>query len=101
MAMRMKQSARPLLGTMVVLRPHDVDEATFAAASRAAFARVADIHDAMSFHDAHSDLQSLARARPRDVVAIAKDTAAALHAALGMERASDGAFNACCAPELV
>jgi thiamine biosynthesis lipoprotein len=93
--------AKPLLGTLVSISTPQADEACFTRASDVAFARIAAIHEAMSFHEAGSDLRVLARARRGDIVRVNPDTQAVLRMALQLEAASAGAFNACCAQTLV
>ena len=95
--------AQPLLGTLVSI---EVDEAPASSAAieqavNQAFARVAAIHGAMSFHETTSDVRALARARAGELVAVAADTRAVLALAQRLEDESDGAFNACCAATLV
>ena len=92
--------AKPLLGTLVSIDVDGVDEARFIAASDRAFARMAAIHAAMSFHEAGSDLRALARARSGVTLPLHVDTCAVLRLALAFETQSGGAFNACCAATL-
>ena len=92
--------AKPLLGTLVSIETVDAgDEADTAIAQ--AFARVDALHRAMSFHEAGSDLRRLARSRPGERVEVTPGTHAVLALALQLEQRSGGAFNACCAAELV
>ena len=93
--------AKPLLGTLVSIDVDGVDEARFIEASDRAFARVAAIHAAMSFHEAGSDLRAMARARTGDTLPLHAETCAVLQLALAFETQSGGAFNACCAATLV
>jgi thiamine biosynthesis lipoprotein len=93
--------AKPSLGTLVVIEAPDLDEALFAGASDAAFARIASVHAVMSFHEADSDLRALARAAGGAVLRVHGDTHAVLRLALQLEAESGGAFNACCAATLV
>jgi len=93
--------AKPLLGTLVSIDVGNVDEAHFIGASDLAFARIAAIHAAMSFHEAGSDLRALARARAGDTLLLHADTCAVLRLALAFEAQSGAAFNACCAATLV
>nr|WP_276597444.1 FAD:protein FMN transferase [Pelomonas aquatica] len=89
-----------MLGTLVdieVQAPADVAEPALALA----FRRVAEVHAAMSFHDAASDLRRVARAAAGTVLRVAPDTHAVLALALRLEAGSDGAFNPCCAAALV
>jgi thiamine biosynthesis lipoprotein len=93
--------AKPLLGTLVSIDVDGVDEALFIEASDRAFAHIAAIHAAMSFHEAGSDLRALARARAGDTLPLHADTCVVLQLALAFETRSGGAFNACCAATLV
>ena len=92
--------AQALLGTVVAI---DVGAAPEQAepALAAAFRRIADIHAAMSFHQAGSDLGRIARTAPGLTLQLSADTHAVLALALQLEIASDAAFNACCAVPLV
>ena len=93
--------AKPGLGTLVTIEAGGVDEARFVHASDLAFARIASIHAAMSFHETDSDLRRLARARTGQTLQLHEDTWAVLDLALAFEAHSAGAFNACCAATLV
>ena len=114
--------ARPLLGTMVMLRlqADGAGEGAGArdgqadvqggggdavshldAAADAAFAAIADVHRLMSFHDPASDVRRLARARPGERVHVARATAAVLARAQAWARASGGAFDAGCGARAV
>jgi len=93
--------AKPWLGTLVSIDVDGVDEARFTEASDRAFARIAAIHAAMSFHEASSDLRAMARARTGDTLPLHAETCAVLQLALAFETQSGGAFNACCAVTLV
>jgi FAD:protein FMN transferase len=93
--------AKPMLGTIVALRLHGVDRETFERATASAFARVATVHAAMSFHDPASDLRALARAVAGSIVCVRLETWNVLQAALEIEARTGGSFNPCCAAELV
>src|SRR5438045_3055273 len=97
----LRRRAQPSLGTLVNIEARCADEALFIAATDAAFARIAVVHTAMSFHEAASDLRALARVRAGTLVRVTADTHAVLRLALQIEQESGGAFNACCADELV
>ena len=86
----MRQRAKPLLGTLVEIRADCADEALFVAATDAAFARVAHIHHVVSFHEASSDLQAIARSDSGERVMVAADTWNVLQLALQMEADSEG-----------
>jgi thiamine biosynthesis lipoprotein len=86
--------AQALLGTLVDIEARalaDVAEPALAAS----FRRVAEVHAAMSFHEAGSDLRRIARAAAGAVLRIAPDTHAVLALAMQLEADSKGAFNAC------
>ena len=97
----MRQRAKPLLGTLVEIRADCADEALFVAATDAAFARVEHIHHVMSFHEAWSDLQAIARCTANEQVVVAADTWNVLQLALEIGLSSEGFFNPTIAPALV
>ena len=97
----MRRRARPLLGTLVEVRAQGASATDFDVAADAAFAAVARVHALMSFHEDGSDLRRLARARAGDRVGVHPHTAAVLARAQRWARASDGAFDAGCAPRAV
>jgi len=96
-----RRRARPLLGTLVEVRARGAGAAAFDVAADAAFDVVAQVHALMSFHDAGSDLRRIARARAGERLAVHPHTAAVLTRAQRWARASDGAFDAGCAPRAV
>ena len=77
------------------------DDDAFLRATDLAFAEVAEVHRAMSFHDAGSDLRTLARAAAGAVLQLSPHTWRVLSLALEMEARSAGVFNATVAPALV
>jgi FAD:protein FMN transferase len=81
--------------------PHDTSDADFLRATDAAFARVAQVHALMSFHDAGSDLRAIARTSAGAALRVSADTCAVLRQSLALEVSSDGLFNVCVAPQLV
>jgi FAD:protein FMN transferase len=97
----MRKRAKPLLGTLVEIRADCDSESSFIAVTDAAFSRVEAIHRAMSFHEATSDLQAVARARVGECVQVTVDTWNVLTLALRIERDSHGLFNPTIAPTLV
>ena len=97
----MLKRAKPLLGTIVEIRADCDDEASFALATDAAFARIERIHRAMSFHEQTSDVQAITRCRAGESVVVNLDTWHVLQLALQIERDSDGVFNPSIAPTLV
>jgi len=97
----MHRRARPLLGTLVEVRAQAASATAFDGAADAAFDAVAQVHALMSFHEAASDLRRIARARAGERVGVHPHTAAVLVRAQRWARASDGAFDAGCAPRAV
>ncbi len=97
----MRRRARPLLGTLVEVRAQGASATAFDVAADAAFDAVAQVHALMSFHEAGSDLRRIARARAGERLAVHPHTAAVLLRAQRWARASDGAFDAGCAPRAV
>lgn len=97
----LRKRAKPLLGTVVEIAVHAGDDATFVDATDAAFARMADIHRAMSFHEGTSDLAAIANAEAGAKLRIFSDTWKTLSLAIEIERLSDGLFNPTVAPTLV
>ncbi len=97
----LRKRAKPLLGTLVEVSIQADSEAAWLRATDAAFARIADVQRLMSFHEADSDLRALSRSPAGTVLSINADTWLVLHAALEIETASGGLFNAAVAPELV
>jgi thiamine biosynthesis lipoprotein len=96
-----RRRARPLLGTIVEVRAQGASATAFDVAADAAFDAIAQIHALMSFHEAGSDVRRIARARAGERVAVHRHTAAVLTRAQRWARASDGAFDAGCAPRAV
>lgn len=92
---------RPLLGTYVQIEADDAGDGTAAAAIEAAFARIAAIEAAMSFHHQGSELSRLNRDAHRIPQPVGPDTRRVLEYALELARLSDGAFDPCIAPQLV
>jgi thiamine biosynthesis lipoprotein len=97
----MRRRAQPLLGTLVEVRAQGTSATAFDVAADAAFDAVAQVHALMSFHDAGSDVRRIARARAGERLAVHPHTAAVLTRAQRWARASDGAFDAGCAPRAV
>ncbi|HEY9145894.1 MAG TPA: FAD:protein FMN transferase [Thiobacillus sp.] len=95
------QRAQPWLGTLVEIAAEGTDPAMTNAAIKHAFARIAAVHGAMSFHDANSELSDVNRHAARDWVALSGDLAQVFHAALEFAAASDGLFDPSVAPWLV
>jgi thiamine biosynthesis lipoprotein len=95
------QRAQPWLGTVVEIAAEGADAAMTNAAIGRAFARIAAIHGAMSFHDANSELSQVNRHAARDWVALSGDLARVFAAAHEFAAASDGLFDPSVAPWLV
>ncbi len=97
----LRKRAKPLLGTVVEIAIHAADDAAFVDATNAAFARIAEIHGAMSFHESTSDLAAIANAEPGIRLRVFSDTWKTLSLAIDIECLSDGLFNPTVAPTLV
>ena len=97
----LQRRAKPLLGTLVEIAIPACDDDTFLRATELAFAEVAEVHRAMSFHEAASDLRTLARAAKGSVLPVSPDTWRVLRLALELETLSRGVFNVAVAPTLV
>jgi thiamine biosynthesis lipoprotein len=93
--------AKPWLGTLVDIHVEADDAESARRALGAAFAEIAGVHHLMSFHDAHSDLGRLNRARPGTPVEVDARTAAVLRHAADFCTESDGAFDAAAAGVLI
>ena len=96
-----RRRAQPWLGTLVDIAIEAPSEAAFLRTTDLAFARVAEVHRAMSFHEPGSDLCAIARAPAGALLQVSADTARVLRLALDMELRSGGLFNAAIAPVLV
>ena len=95
------QRAQPWLGTLVEIAAEGADTTRINAAIEQAFARIAAIHGAMSFHDAGSELSHVNRHAVHDWVALSADLAQVFGSALDFAAASDGLFDPSVAPWLV
>ena len=95
------QRAQPWLGTLVEIAAEGTGAASLNAAIGRAFARIAAIHGAMSFHDIDSELSRVNRRAARDWVALSDDLAQVFRAALAFADASGGLFDPSVAPWLV
>ncbi len=98
---RLRKRAQPWLGTVVEIAVDADDDAAFVHTTDAAFARMADIHRAMSFHESSSDLAAIANAKAGASLQIFRDTWKTLSLAIEMESWSHGLFNPTVAPTLV
>ena len=97
----LRRRAKPWLGTLVEIAIEAPSEAAFLHATELAFARVAEVHRAMSFHEPGSDVCAIARASAGAALQVSADTARVLRLALDVELRSGGLFNAAIAPALV
>lgn len=95
------ERARPLLGTIVAVRVHDLPEPCAHRAIEAAFAEIAATHRAMSFHEPDSDVSRLNREAWRRPVRVSPHTAVVLRLAQFFAAATDGVFDITTAAELV
>lgn len=87
------QRARPLLGTLVMLRLHDDSHARAEQAMALAFEEVALIERLMSAHHSGSDLHRLASAQVGDLLEVHPHTAEVLKLARYWQDQSAGAFD--------
>ena len=101
LAPALRRRAKPWLGTLVEIAIEAPSEAVFLHATELAFARVAQVHRAMSFHEPGSDVCAIARAPAGASLEVSADTARVLRLALDVELRSGGLFNAAIAPALV
>lgn len=97
------QRARSLLGTLVVVRIDEIagDGVAMEAAFDAAFAEIAAVHGAMSFHEPDSELSQLNRGAAAKPQAVGALLWRVLRASLALARASDGRFDPTIAFRLV
>ena len=87
------QRARPLLGTLVMLRLRDDSAARAEQAMASAFEAVALVDRLMSAHQAGSELHRLASARSGELIDLHPHTARVLALAQHWQRQSAGAFD--------
>lgn len=87
------QRARPLLGTLVMLRLRDDSAARAEQAMAQAFDEVAQVDRLMSAHQTGSELHRLASARAGDLIDLHPHTARVLTLAHHWQRQSAGAFD--------
>lgn len=95
------QQTRPGLGTYVTVGVVGLPEVEAAAALERAFAAIARVDAAMSFHSADSDLARLHAAPVGVAVEVGADTYAVLQCADRLYRLSGGVFDVTVAPVLV
>lgn len=93
--------ARPWLGTLVGIEVSGLSPAQLARAVDRAFAAVARVHQAMSFHEPGSELSRLNRAAHAGPVPIGGHLRRVLRAACRMSALTDGRFDVTVAPALV
>jgi len=92
------ERCRPLLGTFVRIRVHELAPERARAAIEAAFAEVASVHRLMSFHEGESDVSRLNR---DGAARVDGRTYAVLECAGEIASASRGLFDVTVAPALV
>jgi thiamine biosynthesis lipoprotein len=98
----MKRRAQPWLGTLVEIAIADaLGDARLISCFNDAFARIADVHRLMSFHDPVSDVSRINHAEIGEWVGIHAHTYAVIRCALSMACATGGIFDVTCAPKLV
>ena len=97
----LRRRAKPWLGTLVEIAIETPSEAAFLHTTELAFARVAEVHRARSFHEPGSEVCGIARAPAGASLHVSADTARVLRLALDIELRSGGLFNAAIAPALV
>ena len=93
--------AKPLLGTTVCVRVHGLEPAHAQAAIDAAFDAVAQVHDAMSFHEPDSDISRLNRDAQTRPIAVSAQTYDVIAHACTISALTDGVFDIAVAPALV
>src|ERR1041385_5719816 len=99
--MRELVRARPLLGTLVVIRAAGASRQALMEGIDRAFARVALVHRLMSFHDPTSELTTINREAWRREVAVSRETLDVLTLAREIHRLADGVFDPAVAPHLI
>lgn len=98
----MKRRAQPWLGTLVEITIADpLGDAELISCFNDAFARVAEVHRLMSFHDPASDVSRINRAAIGESVEIHAHTYEVIRCALSLAAATGGVFDVTCAPKLV
>lgn len=97
----LRRRAQPLLGTLVEVAITVPTEGALVNATDPAFACIAEIHRAMSFHEADSDVRRLARTPAGACLTLNPHTWQVLSLALELEALSAGTFNVAVAPALV
>lgn len=98
----MNRRAQPWLGTLVEISIADpLGDAELMSCFNAAFARIADVHRLMSFHDPASDVSRINQAAIGESVEIHAHTYAVIRCALWIASATGGIFDVTCAPKLV
>ena len=96
-----RRRAQPLLGTLVEVALLCPSEAEFMRVSSLAFRCVDAYHARMSFHEADSDVRTIAAAPAGTTLHVAPITWAVIAAAQRFEAESGGVFNVAVAPEMV
>jgi thiamine biosynthesis lipoprotein len=96
------ERAQPWLGTTVVIRVEDEDDAAHVhAAISDAFAAISHIHRCMSFHEPMSDLSRLNRAPAGVRVGVDQETLAVLREAITLAELTEGVFDITIGAQLV
>lgn len=95
-AMRPFEHASLHMGTRARIVVHAPDAAGAEVATRAAFARIAEIEERLSDYLDASEVEALARAAGGEPLTIGPDLALVLQAALQYSRRSEGAFDVTC-----
>jgi thiamine biosynthesis lipoprotein len=93
--------AQPWLGTLVGIEATGLPPVPLARAVQGAFAAVARVHRAMSFHDPDSELSRLNRQAHRGPVQVSGHLRRVLRAAVRMSALTGGLFDVTVAPALV
>ncbi len=96
-----RRRAQPLLGTLVEIALLCASEPEFMRVSSLAFRRIDQYHARMSFHEADSDVRSIAAAPVGTTLQVAAITWDVIEAAQRFEAESGGIFNVAVAPEMV
>lgn len=98
----MKRRAQPWLGTLVEITIADaLGDGELTSCFNHAFARIAEVHRLMSFHDPASDVSRINHAAIGEWVGIDAHTYAVIRCALSLTCATGGIFDVTCAAKLV
>jgi thiamine biosynthesis lipoprotein len=98
----MNRRAQPWLGTLVEITIADpLGDTELISCFNEAFARVAEVHRLMSFHDPASDVSRINHAAIGESVGIHAHTCEVIRNAISMASATGGIFDITCASKLV